>query len=75
MPHRREHALDRIRCPQMIPVPGGEVEEGEQRIAILRQAGDRLLVLGAVFVGEHIDRRLGCRGSARRKSRECRPSC
>jgi hypothetical protein len=29
MPHRREHALDRIRCPQMIPVLGGEVEEGE----------------------------------------------
>ena len=49
----------------MIPVPGGEVEEGEQRIAILRQAGDRLLVLGAVFVGEHIDRRLGCRAGRR----------
>jgi hypothetical protein len=30
------------------------VEEGEQRFPILRQAGDRLLVLGAVFVGEHV---------------------
>ena len=40
-----------------------EVEEGEQRFPILRQAGDRLVVLGAVFVGEHVDRRLGrCTG-------------
>ena len=39
MPHRREHALDRIRCPQMIPVFGGEVEEGEQRFrSFVRQA-------------------------------------
>jgi hypothetical protein len=37
----------------MVPVLGGEVEEGEQRFPILRQAGDRLVVLGAVFVGEH----------------------
>ena len=36
-----------------------EVEEGEQRFPILRQAGDRLLVLSPIFVGEHIDRRLG----------------
>ena len=42
---------------------GGEVEEGEQRFPILGQAGDRLLVLRPVFVGEHIDRRLGrCAG-------------
>ena len=40
---------------------GGEVEEGEQRLPILRQAADCLIVLGAVFVGEHIDRRLGRR--------------
>src|SRR4051812_50160248 len=47
----------------MVPVLGGEIEEGEQRFPILGQAGDRLVVLGAVFVGEHVDRRLGrCAG-------------
>src|SRR3954447_16253564 len=47
----------------MVPVLDWEVEEGEQRFPILRQAGDRLVVLGAVFVGEHVDRRLGrCAG-------------
>jgi hypothetical protein len=45
-------------------VLGGEVEEGKQSFPILRQAGDRLVVLGTVFVGEHIDRRLGW-GAAR----------
>jgi hypothetical protein len=34
------------------PRLGWEVEEGEQRFAILRQAR-------TVFVGEHVDRRLG----------------
>jgi hypothetical protein len=41
------------------------VEEGEQRFAILRQAGDRLVVLGAVFVGEHVNRSLGRRAGRR----------
>src|ERR1700742_59281 len=47
----------------MVPVLSGEVEEREQRFAILGEAADRLLVLGTVFVGEHVDRRLGrCAG-------------
>src|SRR3954469_7857686 len=49
----------------MVPVLGGEVEEGEQRLPILGQAADRLVVLGAVFVGEHVDRRLGPRAGRR----------
>src|SRR3954463_14547232 len=49
----------------MVPVLGWEVEEGEQRFPILRQAGDRLVVLGAVFVGEHVDRGLGRRTGRR----------
>src|SRR6185312_15943935 len=49
----------------MVPVLGWEVEEGEQRFAILRQASDRLVVLGAVFVGEHVDRGLGRRTGRR----------
>jgi hypothetical protein len=34
-------------------------------ISILGQAGDRLLVLGAAFIGEHFDRRLGGRAGRR----------
>src|SRR5450631_3859297 len=49
----------------MVPVLGGEVEKGEQSISILGQAGDRLVVLGSVFVGEHVDRRLGGRAGRR----------
>src|SRR5512133_2015866 len=44
------------------PVLGGKIEE---RLAILRQAGDRLVVLGAVFVGEPVDRGLGRRACRR----------
>lgn len=44
----------------MIPVFGGEVVERQQRLAILCQAVDRLVVLRAVFLGEHIDRRFAC---------------
>jgi len=61
MTHGGEHALDRVRGAQVIPVLGGKIEEGEQGLAILGQAGDRLVVLGAVFVGEPVDRRLGRR--------------
>src|SRR5918998_3281284 len=43
----------------MVPVLGWEVVEGEQRVAVLEQAGDRLLVLGRVLLGEGGDRRLG----------------
>ena len=49
----------------MIPVLGGEVEKGEQRFPILGQAGDRLVVLGVVFVGEHVDRCFGRRAGRR----------
>src|SRR5207247_3333293 len=49
----------------MGPGLGREVEEGEQSFPVLRQAGDRLVVLGAVLVGEHINGRLGCRAGRR----------
>jgi hypothetical protein len=35
MAHRREHAFNRVRGAQVVPVLGGKVEEGEQRLAIL----------------------------------------
>lgn len=40
-----EDALDRIAGAQVVPVLGGEGVEGQQRLAVLRQAGHRLLVL------------------------------
>src|SRR6201981_1635362 len=49
----------------MIPVLGGKVEEGEQSVSVLSQACDRLLVFGAVFVGEHVDSDLGGRAGRR----------
>src|ERR1700751_640829 len=49
----------------MVPVLGGEVEEGEQRFAVLGKTGDRLVVLGVVFVSEHVDRSLGRRAGWR----------
>src|SRR3954451_24634149 len=44
----------------MVPVLGREVEEREQGFPVFRQTGNRLIVLGAVFVGGHVDRGLGC---------------
>src|SRR5215471_10528425 len=49
----------------MVPVLGREVEEREQSFPVLRQAGSRLLVLGAVFIGGHVDRRLRSRAGRR----------
>src|SRR5437764_11531973 len=43
----------------MVPVLGGEVKKGEQRFTVLGQTGDRLVMLGIVFVSEHVDRCLG----------------
>ena len=45
--HGRERALDDVRRAQMLPVFGGEVVEGEQRLAILDQALGRLVVFDA----------------------------
>jgi hypothetical protein len=39
----------------MVPVLGREVEQREQSLPLLCQAGDRLVVLGAIFDGEHVD--------------------
>ena len=63
-PHRAvpdggKHALDRVGRAQVIPVLGRKVVEGQQGVAVLEQAGDRLLVFGPVLLGEALDR---CRG-------------
>src|SRR5918998_4343027 len=56
VPQRGEHALDRVRGAQALPVLGREVVEGQRCVAVLRRAGDRLLVLGRVLRGEGGDR-------------------
>src|SRR4051812_15596724 len=61
MPDGGEHALDRIGGPQVVPVLGGEVEEGEERVPVSLQAGDGLLVLRPVFLHEGVERERGRR--------------
>jgi len=50
---------DRVRRPQVDPVFGREVVEGQQRVAILRQALSRLGVLALVGGHEQVERLLG----------------
>src|SRR3954471_6704072 len=45
MADRHERALHWVRGPSVLPVLGGEVVEGEQRVAVLHEARDRLVVL------------------------------
>ena len=52
--------------PDVLPMLGREVEEGEQLVAILHQAVDRLVVFRAVFLGKDVDRLLGGRPIRRR---------
>ena len=56
MTRRRQHAFDWVCGAQVVPVLRREVGEGEQRFPILGQAGNRLLVLGAVLIGKQVDR-------------------
>ena len=53
---RRERAFDEVGRAQMLPVLGGEVVEGEQRVAILDQALDRLVVFDAPGFDEGVER-------------------
>lgn len=63
--HRGEHALDRIGRPQMVPMLGREIVEGQQRVAVFDQAGNRLVAFRALFLDERGNRRL-CRRAIRR---------
>src|SRR6201993_1773929 len=49
----------------MVPVLGGEVEEGEQHFPVFGQTGDRLVMLCIVFYSEHVDCCLGRRAGWR----------
>jgi hypothetical protein len=59
-PHRGERAFDDVRRAQMLPVLGREVVEGEQRVAILDQALDRLVVFDASGLDEGVEGRPVC---------------
>jgi len=54
VPDRRKHRLDWVGGAQVIPVLGREIEERQQRLAVLGQAGDGFVVLGAVLLGEGV---------------------
>lgn len=49
---RGEGAQDGVGGPQVAPVLGREVVEGEEHVAVLGQAGTGLLVFGAVLLQE-----------------------
>src|SRR5258706_15284358 len=57
MAHRGERAFDDVRRAQMLPVLGREVVEGEQRVAILDQTLDRLVVFDAPGLDEGVEGR------------------
>ena len=59
MPNRRKGAFNRIRCPQMRPMLGREIEERQQCVAVPEKAIDGLVVLGRVFLGEGRHRGVG----------------
>ena len=65
MPPRREHALDRVRGSEVVPMIGGKVEERQQRLAILDEAFDGLVVFGRVFFGEGRHGGFGCSAAGR----------
>src|ERR1700741_1196438 len=54
--HSRERAFNDVRRTQMFPMLGREVVESEERIAILDEAFDRLLVFDAPDLDEDVER-------------------
>ena len=64
MPDGGEYTRERIRCPPVIPVLGGEVIEGQPGVAVLGQALDGTGLLGPILLledGERGFRRLAIR--------------
>ena len=59
MPNSRERALDRVCGSQVLPVLGGEIVEGEERVAVLGEAFDGFVVLNAIGFDERIQCNLG----------------
>src|SRR5215470_10066841 len=52
------HPFDRIRRAQVFPMFGREVVEGEQRVPVLLQAFDGLVVFDGIGLDERVERRL-----------------
>ncbi len=53
--HGRKGAFNGIGGANVLPVLGREVVEGEQHVAVLGQAGHRLVVLGAIGIEEEVE--------------------
>ena len=58
---RREDALDRIGGPQVNPVLGREVVEGQELLSIFVETLDRLRILGLIGLDEQIERLVSMR--------------
>lgn len=58
-PHGGKGGLDRVGRPQVNPVLGGEVVEGQEHLPILRQALDCLGVFRLVGLHEQVERLVG----------------
>src|SRR5262245_39398259 len=55
MTNRRECAFNNVRRAQMLPVLGREIVKSQQRLAILREAFDSLLIFDAPGLDEGIE--------------------
>jgi len=49
-----EGAFNGVRCADVTPVFGWKIVKTEQWLAVLRQTGNSLFILGAVFISEMI---------------------
>ena len=59
VPNRRKDTFDRVRSPDVLPVLGREVIEGQQLRAILNQLGGGFLVFHAVGIHEETEGGIG----------------
>lgn len=58
---RGEGALDGVRGPDVFPVFGREVIEGEKHVSVPNQLGDRLVVFDTIGLDEEIEGGIGFR--------------
>ncbi len=64
MTHGGEGTLDRVAGTDMLPVLGRKVVERQQRLAVLGQTVGSLIIFGAIFGQEAVERLL-CLGRAK----------
>lgn len=60
MPDGGKGAFDRVGCADVFPMLGRVIVEGQQRIPVLDQLGDRLVPFDAIGFGEEVEGGIGC---------------